>query len=720
MPKTNAGTSHRLHILLAGLALPALLLSLAGCGIGTAVAPEGVSNLVLSGHVHGGQQPVTGSNIALFATASTGYGGTLTPIATTTSDGSGNFSISSSYTCPAGQQAYIVAAGGNPGAASGTDNSAIFLVAALGSCNTLGAFNVDINEVTTVAAAYALSGFVPAGGAGMTEAAVVTGNAMPGITTSSTNAQGLSDAFLNASNIVSTTTGLAYTAAPTQPSSSVVPQAILHALGDILQPCVNSSTPTGSSSSCPALFAAATPPTGSGISAPVNAFQAALDIAQYPGNNVGTLFSLMSGTPAFPTSLSAAPNDWTVGIVYNNSQVSSALALNVDAYDNVYVASSLNAELLQFSPQGAVLSPTSTSTVTGTSVPQSGWMQSNYVTSSKGDNFRSIAIDPTGNLWLSDGVQSAGSTGVYEYSPGGTGVSPTQGTVTNRTYTPVNTDYNNYAIAADKYGDVWTASYKKSTCTSGVSGNTTACALVEFVPSTYTAYDTFGTGAYTAQQPDANGSRGLAVDSNTGNIWMTDIGSANASLFKTTLVSGGAATATGSATAISLGSTADSTYGVAVDKSGNAWIVGSTTGGLYEVSSAGAVIGTEILSSGMNSSTAPAYNVIDGNNNVFIANPGTSTLATSAVMEYNTTLNSYVSPNWGFSPSATYNTTTTAYSGAILYRPSYIAVDKSGALWALGSGSYSATNYNGGIVQILGVAAPTDPVLANGKFGVKP
>ena len=710
-----------------GCAATSVTLLLAGCGLGPGVTPDSVSNALIGGHVHGGQQPVTQSHIALFATTSAGYGGTLTPLATAQTDATGSFTITGSYTCPSTQQAYIVATGGNPGAASGTDNSAIFLMAALGPCSGIGSSTtVDINEVTTVAAAYALSGFAPVGGAGLTEAAVVAGTAMAGITTSSANTQGLMDGFANANNIVNTLTGLAYTATPVTASGGIVPQSIIHALADILQPCVNSTTPA--STACVNLFAAATPPATFAVAAPVNVFQAALNIARYPGNNVSTLYSLISTTPAFATSLSAAPNDWTIGIVYPNSQINNALAMAVDGSDNVWVASSYNAELLEFNPQGLAISPTTTSgppsgAPSGTPA-QSGWAQGLYVTSSKGDNIRSIAFDPSGNLWLSDGVQSAGSTGLYEYTPGGTPTAPTQGTIVNRSYTAVNTDYNNYFVAADKYGDVFTTSYKKSTCASGTaSSNTLACNLVEFVPTAYTAYDTFGTGPYSAQSPDANGARGLAVDSNTGNIWYTDIGSANVGLFKTTLVSGSAATATANASAVSLGTT-DTTYGVAIDKNANAWVVGTVTGGLYEISSAGALVGTEAVNAGLTSTASAAYNIIDGNNNVFVANPGASTPATSAIVEYSIAASSYLSPNFGFSPSATYvpvnGSTPASYSGAILYRSSYIAVDRSGALWALGSGAYSASNYNSALVQILGVAAPTDPVLADGKFGVKP
>jgi hypothetical protein len=48
-----------------------------------------------------------------------------------------------------------------------------------------------------------------------------------------------------------------------------------------------------------------------------------------------------------------------------------------------------------------------------------------------------------------------------------------------------------------------------------------------------------------------------------------------------------------------------------------------------------------------------------------------------------------------------------------------VAIDKSGAVWTLSTGSNGATSL-ANLIQILGVAAPTDPVLADGKYGIKP
>jgi len=524
------------RLALTGIAITGSLLT-SGCGVGIPAGPvDAPTYFNLAGNVHGGQFPVTSSHIGLFATANSGtsnagYGKSATLLATTSTDSNGNFTISSSYTCPSTQQAYIVAAGGNPGLTPGTDNSAIFLVAALGPCTGIGSVGqIDINEVTTVAAAYALSGFLPTGGAGMTETALTgtsVNGTMPGVTTSAANTQGLSDGFGNAGNIVSVNTGLAYTVAPSN-ATSVVPQATIHALADILQSCANSLS--ASSTACTSLFTAATPPSGSGVSAPVNVFQAAIDVAAYPGNNVATLFSLLSTSPAFPTTLTAAPNDWTIGVTYNysTSVLVSGTGLGIDNYDNVYVtgstASTTSTDLLLMSAQGALLNPAMMT-----------------VTSTTTDNIRWIAFDKSNNAYMTNG----GVTEIYKFAPTTANNPSAGGTITTLTYSSINDTKNNYALAVDQDGDVWTETYKASTCAGAPSSsNTLGCALTEFPVSAPTS-PAVSFPSTQDVQPDAGGARGIAFDVKTGNIWATDIYSSALTVFNVTPSTTAVATANG-------------------------------------------------------------------------------------------------------------------------------------------------------------------------------
>jgi hypothetical protein len=98
-----------------------------------------VTGAAIKGKVKGGQFPVSGGTIGLFVAGSTGYGSSgganlLTTTVTTAADGS--FSFPNTFVCPSQNSlVYLTASGGNPGL--GANNSAIMLVAPLGTCGSL-------------------------------------------------------------------------------------------------------------------------------------------------------------------------------------------------------------------------------------------------------------------------------------------------------------------------------------------------------------------------------------------------------------------------------------------------------------------------------------------------------------------------------------------------------------------------------------------------------
>ncbi len=188
---------------------------LTGCaGMTTTSSPDALPGVTFNGSVHGGQQPVTGAHVYLFAAGTSGYGsasasllGTgisgvlLTdPTGTyTTTNSSGSFGITGYYTCPTPTtQVYLLATGGNPGLASGTNNTAISLIAAIGSCSNLTPSTfINIDEVSTAAAVTALQQFM---------------SSPTAIGTSSTNSVGLQNAFLSVTNLADLGTGFARSA----------------------------------------------------------------------------------------------------------------------------------------------------------------------------------------------------------------------------------------------------------------------------------------------------------------------------------------------------------------------------------------------------------------------------------------------------------------------------------------------------------------------------
>ena len=189
----------------------AVSLFLTGCTLSTTANPSLEPGLKLRGSVHGGQQAISGARIYLLAANTAGYGQPSLSLLNAASTGSGDsiggyvstapdgsFTITGDYSCMANQQVYLYALGGDPGAGN---NPASGLLAVLGACPASGNFLaslpfIQVNEVTTVAAAYALSGFA-------TDPIHVSSSGTPLAQTDVANA------FLNAANLASIVTGQA-------------------------------------------------------------------------------------------------------------------------------------------------------------------------------------------------------------------------------------------------------------------------------------------------------------------------------------------------------------------------------------------------------------------------------------------------------------------------------------------------------------------------------
>jgi hypothetical protein len=235
-----------MRLILFALSLPVLL---TGCALGPTAPSTSETALPITGNVHGGQQPVSGAHVYLFAANTTGYGNASVSLLTnvpnsTTSDSNGNyyvttsasggFTITGDYTCTLGQQVYLYAQGGNPGA--GSNSSAGFL-AVLGNCPG-GSFAtqtpfVTMNEITTIASAYALSGFA-------TDPVHVADDESVGTNPNAALAKtGMANAFANASNLASISSGVALSTTPA--GNAIVPQTTIHTLANILAACINST-----------------------------------------------------------------------------------------------------------------------------------------------------------------------------------------------------------------------------------------------------------------------------------------------------------------------------------------------------------------------------------------------------------------------------------------------------------------------------------------------
>ena len=261
-------------------------MGLCGCGSGPVLgglsATHPAQPFALKGNVHGGQQAVVGSQVYLYA-ISNANGGTATSVLNTPgfviTDGSGSFSISGDYTCPNGAYVYLLALGGNPGLSYGFNNE-IALASGLGPCASLsnGSY-VTINEVTTLAFAYAVSAYA-------------TSDTQIGTSTS------LAGAFAYVNAVENEASGQAFG----NHDGYILPQMALNSLANSIASCINSS---GVGAPCSTLITAAN-------ASPANTFQAVLNIVKNPAANVGTVYNLGTPNAVFQPTLTSPPSSWSL------------------------------------------------------------------------------------------------------------------------------------------------------------------------------------------------------------------------------------------------------------------------------------------------------------------------------------------------------------------------------------------------------------------------
>jgi len=676
----------------------ALFSALVGCGMGpTNTATSGT--VVFSGHVQGGQQPVTGAQIRLYAAGKAGNGSAATSklsvagsngtLDYVTSDANGNFNFTGDFSCSSGtDQVYAVATGGNPGLANGTNNTSLVLMDAIGNCNRLasgspgtvatGNFYIFINEVTTVGAAWALAPF-------MTSAA--------NLGASSTNTVGIANAFLNAQLLADPSLGV--TPGSSLPTTATLQTDKLNALADALASCVNSNGSVAdpivnglpSPTPCYSLFTAATP---SGGTAPGNTLSAALNIVKNPGQNVDAVFNTVSSNPPFATAYTGPPSDWTMSMSATGGGLFSPTQLAVDTQGNVWVANYFNSVSL-LSPQGNPLSPAATPC--GSSCPnytggfQPGLSEVYGLTVSTNDNaWATFEEAPGHNGTVGSVVSLSGVTS------GSTLGSPITFTSTGSIYAYDNTlDYPE-SLAQDGQGNIVIGNYADGSA--DIYSSAGAPLLAGLNSSNQPVYSVGLASGYGAF-PVA-----VASDAN-GGVWLANYGDSTV------------AHADGFGNMISHPNCCNGANGIATDKYGNAWAANYHTSSVSEISpdcdslgsSTNANCGVSIpiqsnvvtLAADASGGIAyPAGVVIDAAQNVFIANYRGSSFS-EIVGNVNGNGIGYSSNQpvgTGLSPSTGYG------RDANMSLPFDIALDPSGDVWISDFGS-------GAVVVFFGLAAPT-------------
>ena len=694
----------------AGIGSLALISMLAGCGIGNvATTTSPVEGVTLGGMVHGGEQGVTGSTIQLYAVGTGGYGSNATPLGTpAVTDQYGSWSINrGSYTCPSGTpQVYITATGGNPGLATGTNNTAIKMAAALGSCSALTQnTNIDINEVTTVAAAFALGQFFN-----------FTGDSF-GAANTAQSLTGITNAMSTASRLADYTTGTAITAQTLTSTNAAITTTIttapesakLYTLANILSSCINTTGPT--STACMTLFGNTAP---FGATAPVNTLEAAVYLSLNPtsnsnatttaSNSTANITNLyMLQTPVTPfIGVQTQPTDWTLGILYTGTPTGTqtpqsqtllhgANDVAIDSNGNVWLinydtANPTTESLTELSPTGVPLQNVFNS---GATAPAS----------MAGTGPRNLAIDTSNNVFVATSTLSyifgyntttsttsylADSSGAYDVAAYGTDVYLQHSSGTTGTSIGIDVFANGVLAAANRYE----FSYNATPVNEGQ----------------YLGISTAGT---------------LYISPGTGTSITSATGTSSAAAIAGGCTAGAQCLATTySPTYTAITATLNAPYQPAAGVNGAMWIPNaSATGGVSYIASAGA---TPVNFENSPASTA-AFNtarrvVVDGVGNAFVLNRGSSDV--SEVTSAGAILSPY--PTTG-------NTTPIGFTHGGMSSVTGMGIDPSGNIWVSNgvnpTASPLATDTNS-IFEIVGLAAPTITPIAtnvtNNKVGTRP
>ena len=569
-------------------------------GTGTLTITPAASNpgVGFTGMAMAGKDPVVGATVQVYTAGTSGNGSAGTVLLTNglTTDGAGAFSVPGGYACPAAaSQLYVVVRGGNVGA--GAANPAIALATAVGACNQLASGSqFVVNEVTTAATAYGLAQFLSPGG---------------NVGSSATNTKGLSNAVATVASLANLTTGTSPGAS--FPANGSSPAARINSIANLLNTCTSAT----STSSCSSLFSAATPASGT---APNNTLDAALNLVRNPGSNVATLYTQSTASTAFTPALTAAPSDWTLFINYTGGGMNTPTAVAVDATGNVWVAGYYGVAS-EFSPIGAPVFPNG---ITG------GGLFHSY----------GLAIDPQNNVWIPDEDSPVSVNGGYGsvtvLSSTGQLISGATGYITGGIAYPL-------AIAIDTNATAWVIDYWNQHLTllsstgqplSGADGYTADLSFPISIAIDANNNAWVGNSkTNTVTKVSANGhfssyaccnwAGGIAIDQR-GYVWVTNyMGDSISQL-------AGDGTVISSGYSDSLASISHP-QGIAVDGSGHVWVTNILGSSITELAGSAVSSPGQILSptagwardAGLNHGWAVA---IDTSGNLWVVNYTTNTL----------------------------------------------------------------------------------------------
>jgi len=529
-------------------------------------------------------------SVSLLDAGSTGSQDSVGAYVVTAADGS--FTIPGYYSCSSQTNVYVYTSGGDSGLGN---NSAATELAAIGPCPQVGAVApaVVVDEVTTVAMSFALAGFA-------NDALHIASSG------SSLALTGVANAFVNASNLAPATTGLAPAMIPS--GSATVPQSNINTLANILSACIHSAG--AGSPACGALLgnAGSAPPSSDTASAMIA-------IAHSPASNVSTLFAQQAATPPFVPSLTTAPNDFSLGLVFTGGGINETFGMAVDTMGNVWSTNN-SYYLTEISSAGVFLSGTS------------GYFSGAYVPGP-------IVLDLNGNVWIGNGAHTIDGPGsIFELSSNGVVLSGVNGYGYGLLRTP-------QGLAVDTSNNIWVADQVSDNVVEFSNAGQVLSGTKSFtgggimnpnqlaITSSGDVWNTnltapsisalSGSGAPLTPQAGVTGAgfvggASLAID-HQNNIWT--VGAGPGAQVSKVSPDGVVLSGSGYAT-IGVGGTHAGGTTIAIDGDGNVWVPLFFSPYVIELSSAGATLsGTTGYAGGV--SSGPANIVIDGSGDVWVS-----------------------------------------------------------------------------------------------------
>jgi hypothetical protein len=551
--------------------------------------------LQISGVVKTGSQPLAAASLMLYAAGTKGNGSgataaTITPLITGTY---GTFDVS--FTCPFSNSVLyaVVTSAANPG---------VQLAAILGTCGSItSGASFTINEVTTVAAAYAMSQFFSVD--------------PTSLASTSTNSSGVALAAATAANLVDPQSG----AVPGSgfPAAGTAPIAKINALANLLNACAVSSG--SASGACQNLFTAAYGAAGKGPNeAAGETFGAAISLAKNAAANVASLYTLSRASSAYQPALASAPSDWTLLVNYTGGAMNGPSAVSIDSTGEVWVSSYFTVASL-FTNTGSAVFPAG---ITGDQLENSFggavnvndlfWIANEESSDSVNDSLGSISvltsagaldghyIDGGINFPLAVAFDTSGVAWVVEYGDSSVSLLDASGNPLSGTagYSAKNLVFP-VAVATDAKCNAYVGNQSSNTIT-----------LVTADGSSFTDYAV------------GEGPSGVAIDAG-GNIW-----SANYYGDSVGLVSAAGEVVSGTGFT---GGGIDHPQGIAADGAGNVWVGNYRASAITELAAASAASPGTVLSpstgwaadSGISEAFALA---IDASGNVWVTGFGNNTL----------------------------------------------------------------------------------------------